>query len=114
MVSDLEHLPGLFKSDHICLNFTYNCFIEAAFRNFTKLNFHKGDFKEYESEIEAVNWNAKLADLNLVESWYSFVETNVHLIKKFIPVNKVGNLSNKGNRYLSVKCMEDIKVKHRK
>ena len=39
-----------------------------------------------------MNWNAKLADLNLVESWSSFVETNVQLIRKFIPVNKVGGV----------------------
>ena len=61
-----------------------------------------------------MNLNAKLADLNLVESWYGFVETNVQLIKEFIPANKVGGVSNKGNRYLSVNCIEAIKVKHRK
>ena len=41
------------------------------------------------------------------------METHIQLIKKFIPVNKVGDVSNKGNRYLSVSCMEAIKVKHR-
>ena len=46
-----------------------------------------------------MDWNAKLADLNLVESWSIFVETNVQLMKKFILVNKLGGLSNKGNRY---------------
>ena len=28
-----KYLPGLGKSDNVGLNFTYNCFIEAAFRN---------------------------------------------------------------------------------
>ena len=35
MVSDLEYLPGLGKSDHVSL--TYNCFIEAAFNNFKQV-----------------------------------------------------------------------------
>ena len=52
------------KIGHVCLNFTYNCFIEAAFRNFIILNIHKCGLKGYESEIEAVNWKTKIADLN--------------------------------------------------
>ena len=59
---------------HMSLTFTYNCFIEAAFNNFKKLNFHKGDFKGYETEIETIDWDAELADLNLVASWNSFEE----------------------------------------
>ena len=114
MVSDLEYLPGLGKSDHVSLTFTYNCFIEAAFNNFKKLNFHKGDFKGYETEKEAIDGDAELADLNLVESWNSFAETNIKLLEKFIPVSKVGNASSKGNRYLSTSCIEAIRVKHRK
>ena len=55
-MSDLEYLPGLGKIGHVCLNFTYNYFIEAAFKNFI---FHKCDLKGYESEIEAVNWKTK-------------------------------------------------------
>ena len=36
MVFDLEYLPGLGKSDHVSLKFTYNCLIEAAFNNLKK------------------------------------------------------------------------------
>ena len=38
------------------------------FKNFTKLNFHKGVYIGYKSELIETNWKDKLQDLTLIES----------------------------------------------
>ena len=39
IISSLVYKPGLGKSDHLRLQFTFNCYTETIKRPFTKLNF---------------------------------------------------------------------------
>ena len=41
MVSDLNYLPGLGSSDHLQINFVFNCFIDVSKSSFNKLIFSK-------------------------------------------------------------------------
>ena len=59
-------LTGLEKSGHIVLSFSYHCFIEAAFRHFSKLNFHKGDFKSLESTLRLSVCLAVCQDMRII------------------------------------------------
>ena len=44
MVSDLNYLPGLGSSDHLQINFVFNCFIDVSKSSFNKLFFFQRRF----------------------------------------------------------------------
>lgn len=47
MLSDLDFLPGLGKSDHVLISFHFNCYITPDFEGGAqcKYNFHKGNYE---------------------------------------------------------------------
>ena len=65
MVSDLNYLPGLGSSDHLQINFVFNCFIDVSKSSFNKLNFFKGDFKSMNQNLQDIQWNQLLGGLSL-------------------------------------------------
>ena len=50
-MSDLNYLPGLGSSDHVQINFVFNCFIDVSKGSFNKLHFFQRRSQEYESEF---------------------------------------------------------------
>ena len=70
MVTDLEFLPGLGKSDHLVLAFKLNCYtVEEQNKCKTeKLNFFKGDYNKERDQLSLIDWNYELDDLNLLQS----------------------------------------------
>ena len=73
MISNLSYLPGLGKSDHVLLNFSFNCYIDNCSTNFKSTFvfcfFFKGNYTAVEEEISTIDWCQTLQGLNLMESW---------------------------------------------
>ena len=46
MVNNLQYKPGVGKSDHLVLEFTFNCFIRSSESLPKKLNVFKGNYKK--------------------------------------------------------------------
>ena len=69
MVSDLLYKPGLGKSDHLILDFTYNCCIRSCNSSSKKLNYFKGNYGIINDKLQGTNWEQDLQGLGLPESW---------------------------------------------
>ena len=71
MVTDLEFLPELGKSDLLVLAFTLNCYtVEQQKQCKTeKLTFFKGDYNKVRDQLSLIDWNYELDGLNLLQSW---------------------------------------------
>ena len=74
MVLVLNYQPGLRKSDHAMLRFRLACYASLVPRNHTRLNFHKADFHQLNTKIEAVDWNG-LRHHNIETRYWMFKKT---------------------------------------
>ena len=82
MISNLSYLPGLGKSEHVLLNFSFNCYIDTWSTNFKKYNFFKGNYAAIEEEMSTEDWCQSLQGLNLMESWDYLTDKLARLIEK--------------------------------
>ena len=61
MLSGLEYLPSLGRSDHVVLRFQVDLYTVRADPGRRKLNFHRANFAELNRLISDVDWNQLLA-----------------------------------------------------
>ena len=54
MVEKINYLPSLGSSDHVLLDFYFNCFINVSKSAFKKLNFFKGDYNSINQALLAI------------------------------------------------------------
>lgn len=88
MLDNLQIKPGLGKSDHLVMTFTFNCYIEISETAQKKRNIFKGDFATINNILAVENWNDNFTGLSLTDSWDRFTETLVKLIEKYVPESK--------------------------
>ena len=62
MISDLQYLPGLGHSDHICLKFNIECYTIHTMPCNTKLNLNRGDYEGMRNKIDRFDWEASMED----------------------------------------------------
>ena len=70
MVDDLQYLPGLGLSDHVCLRFNlvcYCCKLSSCCE--TKLDLRSANFIKMRQLLETVNWHTSLDPLNTLQAW---------------------------------------------
>ena len=114
MVENIKYLPGLGSSDHVLLDFDFNCFINVNKCAFKKLNFFKGDYN-YNSTNQAslaIPWNGTLGGLSLSESWKCLTEKINNSVRSYVPVSKANTLKKKPP--MTSQCALAIKNKHRR
>ena len=114
MVSKLQYKPGLGKSDHLVLEFTYNCYIRSNESPPKKLNSFKWNYKKINEKLQENDWEQELHGLSLSETWEILTEKLIKLIEENVPVRKVSNEAGRKNPYVSQQCMEAIQKKHTK
>ena len=74
MITGLEYLPGLGKSDHIVLRFCLNClncYSTQTDMHQRKLNYHEADFKKLGDMLSDMDWDC-LATMNIEMGYGSF------------------------------------------
>ena len=113
-VSNLIHKPGLGKSDHVILEFTYNCYIESSDYSYNKFNFFKGNYNEIRNKLQETDWTHDLMGLSLTEAWETLTEKLIKLVEEYVPVSKVSNGADRKNPYVNRQSLIAIKKKHTK
>ena len=114
IVSDLLYKPCLGKSDHLILDFTYNCYIRSSNSFSKKLNYFKGNHGIINDKLQGTNWEQDLQGLGLSESWEILTEKRIKLVEQNVPVSKVSGGTDRKNPYVNHQCMTAIKKKHSK
>ena len=54
LVSNLQYLPGLGNSDHVCLLFDVNIYTNQTKRKTERYAYHKGDYEAIRKEMNDV------------------------------------------------------------
>ena len=109
MISNLQYKPGLGKSDHLVLDFTFNCYIGSSDPPSKKLIFFKGNYKNISEKIHECNWEQNIQELSLSEARETLTENLIQLVEENVPELKVSNKAGRKNPYLRRQCMVAIK-----
>ena len=99
-VEDLQYLPGLGLSDHLCLEFSFKCYSEYKPVSKPRYNLHCADFPKMRQLISDVDWENILNPLDLQVAWHYF--STVFDEIKSIPLDL---LRPKKNIYMSHKAL---------
>ena len=89
MISNLEFLGPLGKSDHSVLSFDFNYQTSKPNKIKESKNYNKGDFKTLTQELNAINWNEFFRGKNIDENWKNLLKKLGDLENKFIPVKLI-------------------------
>lgn len=114
MINSVVYSSGLGKSDHLQLQFTFNCYTEIIPRSFTKFNFFKGNYTGLSRELDSVDWPHILEGIDLSASWEILTEKISNLLETYIPVSKVSSGTGKKTPYITQSCYTAIRSKHTK
>ena len=108
MLSGLEYLPGLGKSDHVVLRFGLNCYTTWSVSEIKRLNFHRANFSQLSSMIGDIDWQC-LTLLDLEAAYTYFKESLAKVVADCIPT--VRGPQSKKNIYMNSHA---LRLKRRK
>jgi len=107
MIDTIDYLHPLGKSDHIMLNFTFNCYTSEQPEETSILLYQKGDYDALKTMLQTSLWN----DNGTVDEMWSCFTNNIHnAVNECIPVAKAGPNS-KRKSWLTGETMKAIKEK---
>ena len=73
MINEVQYLPGLGCSDHVCLSFKFMCYgVQAPGKNRPKYNLHHADFETMCEMLSYVDWHGILTPPSIHEAWEFF------------------------------------------
>ena len=114
MVSDVEILSPLGKSDHACITFWFNCYLKRSHKTFEKFIYDKGNYEAIKKDLD-LNWEAELDKRKTVNEKWRFISNKLNnSTEKHIPKFKI-----KPSNHLKIKIPLDkeilgkIKKKHK-
>ena len=83
MIDNIEHGPGLGRSDHLTLSFNHTCFTSTNPNEANiKRNYFKGDYAAIRQCLEEIEWDTVLNGLDLSKSWSFFAEKSSRINRK--------------------------------
>jgi len=74
MIQNISYTAGLGSSDRTCIYFHLNCTATSSERHTTGYNFRTANFNQMRDMLQDVDWENKLRDLNVSESWEIITE----------------------------------------
>ena len=109
MLENLEYLPGLANSDHVCLSFGLRCYATSPHVDDKKLNVNKGNYIKFSEELNACHWHDDLLPLNFTQAWDCFSTKLGGILTTCVP--PVKKYSGRRNIYINHEARKLIKEK---
>ena len=115
MISDLEILSPLGKSDHACIKFWFNCYVHLRKVPLQKFLYDKGDYNAIREELNEIKWEDELTKRNSVNEKWTFIRNRIQdSAEKNIPKSNIKDKFNvKYKAPLDEKSLGKLKKKHR-
>ncbi len=114
MVSDLEILSPLGKSDHACISFWFNCYIDYNNKQIKRFLYDKGDYDAIKKEL-CIDWENELDKRITVNEKWNFIKNKIlSSMEKHIPKAKMNNSKHlKLKSPLDFDTLAKVKKKHK-
>ncbi len=110
LVSDVEILPPLGKSDHGIIAFNLHCVYNECTVPKTKTLFNKGVYTALRRDLN-LNWESALAGKSTEECWTAIKEKIVVACKKHIPTVTIRNTVGWKRVWMTSECISKVKEK---
>jgi len=109
MIDTIEYSSPLGKSDHVVINFIFNCYSEESSDSVNRYLYHKGDYDKLRDRLINQSWNT---NQSVDEMWSCFTERIQHAVDECIPLSKSGPKQKK-KPWVTGKALSAIKEKNR-
>ena len=97
LVSNIEYLPPIGASDHLCLRAELNVYPDEIEEE-PRLNYHKGNYEKISEELDNFMWHEMMENKSAEEAFECFEDILSKLMKEHIPKSK--NSKKNGNKKL--------------
>ena len=89
MIDEIQYLPGLGCSDHVCLSFKFMCYaVQEPGNNRPKYNLRHADFETMREILSHVDWHDSLTPLSIHEAWEFFTVHFNDTLGQCIPLTR--------------------------
>ena len=115
MISDLELTSPLGNSDHSCIHFWFNCYINYKKSDIQHYLYDKGDYEAMRTDISDIDWDQELDRRITVNEKWKFISNKLNEVTtKYIPKSKPHNKNKlKFATPLDKSSLAKIKKKHK-
>ena len=110
MVRDITYLPGLGKSDHVCLCFSLLCYAHYKDTRPLRYDTRAVDYDAMCTELEDIDWANIMNPMNTLDAWNFFTTVFQETIGKFVPLRKSGH---KRSTYMTTEAFDLRKLKRK-
>ena len=108
MVNDIQYVPPLGKSDHVCLVFNTNLYAETKVNNKPKYAYHRGNYQKINTNLKLIDWENRLENINTEHSWTLFEEVMSQEMEENIPKSR----TKKRKPYINKQAEKKMKKKY--
>ena len=114
MISDLEILSPLGNSDHACITFWFNCYINYNKSEIERFIYDKGNYDAIRQSLDSVPWEEELEKRKTVNEKWKFISNKINTFsEQHIPKKKFSSAKRlKFTTPLDRKALGKIKKKH--
>ncbi len=112
LVSDIDVLPPLGKSDHGVILFKVHCSYQRSQKTKTKMLFDRGNYNAIRRELD-IDWNQLLDNNTVHKCWTTFKEKVTDACKRNIPVATYDPGRRLKPIWMNPNCIEKVKAKCR-
>ena len=109
MLTHLQFLPGLGRSDHVVMSFEMACYTSQPETSLKKLNFHRADFERMNRLMSEISWE-RLHSCDMDEGYHLFKESLDRSIALCVPAARSGH--SKRSIYMNSRALKLRKCKN--
>jgi len=88
MVTNVDILPALGFSDHVCLRFNYKYYCPTTLTSSPRYNTHRADIVRMRQLLAAFNWEDLLSALDVQSAYDEFALSLTNIINDCVPLDK--------------------------
>ncbi len=110
LISDMDILPPIGKSDHGTIIFNLHCDYQHPEQPKRKMLFNKGNYTALRKELD-VDWEPLLAGKSTEECWTTIKERILSACNKHIPIITINNKSGWKQIWMTSECIAKVKEK---
>jgi len=100
MISNLEHTSPLGKSDHCCLTFDFNCYVNIKESSKIVRLYEKGNYQDFKYDLDQYDWVETLKESEDIDTnWDKFLAILREMENKYIPTRTRKQIGRSKNNF---------------
>ena len=111
MISDLNYLSPLGKSDHVVISFSYKFSGSTIEKPQNKPNYNKANYKKMEEDLGTIDWDSELKNKTTQEMWDYFENKLNNTLATNVPSTKPKPHKKTKPLWINKEAAEAIKAK---